>query len=302
MSDGGHPMRGSVRIAAAVGYLGAAFCGSQIQPNVPTVQGTLQHALVQLTWAEPGHNSVTLSSRTDAGVDARMNIASFDLPERIWEQIGARGVITALNDQTPVDVRVWAAEQVGAEFRTRNAVTRTYLYRLQALEGWPLVSPSDLAEWCSIFVGEHDFTNFSRPQEHRSPVKRVIVCEPWLDASGGVLGFRIEADGFVWNQVRRLASALYEIAIGRRTLEEVRQGLIEPGIAADFGRCEPEWLTLWSIHHLETPVLSAAAQVEVDLPLSADPPPRGRAYGLWAKRARGEQVMLHQTIWLAHLR
>ena len=62
----------AVRIAIAVGYLGRGYSGSQVQPNVPTVQGELEAALIRLKWCKPNTHPVTLSSRTDGGVDARM--------------------------------------------------------------------------------------------------------------------------------------------------------------------------------------------------------------------------------------
>ena len=291
----------TVRVAVAVGYLGRGYSGSQVQPNVPTVQGVLEEALIGLNWCEPGTHPVTLSSRTDGGVDARMNIGSFDLPGQIWDDVGERGVITALNDQIPTDIRVWAAQSVDSDLRTRNATSRTYLYRLQALEGWSSVSPSELSSWCSIFVGEHDFRNFCRPQEGRSTVKRVLSCEPWLDDNGSVLGFLIQAEGFVWNQVRRIASAMVGIAKGQFSLKDVRQALTAPENTADFGRLEPEWLTLWSIEHPGTPYLCRKGKVSFDLPLTAVTPPTGRAYRLWANKARAEQDQLHHEAWLTHL-
>ena len=137
----------TVRVAVAVGYLGRGYSGSQVQPNVPTVQGELEAALIRLNWCEHGTHPVTLSSRTDGGVDARMNIGSFDIPEQVWNGVGERGVITALNDLIPTDIRVWAAQSVDSDLRTRDAHSRTYLYRLQALQGWPEVTISDLTSW-----------------------------------------------------------------------------------------------------------------------------------------------------------
>ncbi len=291
----------TVRVAVAVGYLGRGYSGSQVQPNVPTVQGELEAALIRLNWSEHGTHPVTLSSRTDGGVDARMNIGSFDLPEQVWNGVGERGVITALNDQIPTDIRVWAAQSVDSDLRTRDAHSRTYLYRLQALQGWSEVAISDLASWCSIFVGEHDFRNFCRPQEGRSTVKRVLSCEPWLDSGGRILGFSIEAEGFVWNQVRRIASSMLGIAKGKFSIEDVSEALSSPETTADFGRAEPEWLTLWSIQHPGAPYLFDKSTIAFDSPLMAVTPPAGRAYRLWADKARAEQDQLHQIAWLTHL-
>jgi tRNA pseudouridine38-40 synthase len=291
----------TVRIAVAVGYLGRGYSGSQVQPNVPTIQGELESALIRLKWCKRDTHPVTLSSRTDGGVDARMNIGSFNIPAQIWEGVGERGIITALNDQIPTDIRIWAAQSVDSELRTRNAHSRTYLYRLQALDGWSNVTVSDLTSWCSIFVGEHDFLNFCRPQEGRSTVKRVLSCEPWLDGEGAVLGFTIRAEGFVWNQVRRIASAMLGMARGRFTFEQVQNALENPGVSADFGRAEPEWLTLWSIDHPGTPHLCNQSEMGFQIPLVAEIVPTGRAYSLWANKARAEQDQLHQAAWLANL-
>ena len=115
----------TVRIAVAVGYLGRGYSGSQVQPTVPTVQGELEAALIRLNWSEHGTHPVTLSSRTDGGVDARMNIGSFDLPEQVWNGVGERGVIPALNDQIPTDIRVWAAQPVDSALPHRAANSRT---------------------------------------------------------------------------------------------------------------------------------------------------------------------------------
>jgi|TARA_Y100000814_G_scaffold284384_1_gene251266 tRNA pseudouridine38-40 synthase len=294
-------MAEAVRIAIAVGYLGNGYSGSQVQPDVPTVQGEIESALFHLNWSQHGTHPVTLSSRTDGGVDARMNIASFDISSEIWESGGERAMITALNDLLPTDIRVWAAQQVGLDFQTRNAASRTYLYRLQALEGWPNVTFEELKSWCNIFIGEHDFRNFCRPQEGRSTIKRVLGCEPWLDASGQILGFSIEAEGFVWNQVRRISSALLGLARNRWTDNEVESALSNPEKPADFGRSGPEWLTLWQISHPQTPHLTEKADGGFKMPLLAENPATGRAFRLWASKARSEQDQLHQSAWLSHL-
>ena len=132
-------------------------------------------------------------------------------------------------------------------------------------------------------------------------MKHVLGCEPWLDNSGKILGFSIEAKGFVWNQVRRIASALLGLARNRWTLDEVQLALMYPDKPADFGRSGPEWLTLWRIDHPHTPDLTAKADFPFELPLSSELPAGGRAFRLWASKARGEQDQLHQSAWLAHL-
>ena len=69
----------------AFGYHGSAFHGSQIQPVVETVQGNLTKALKSLKWWSEG--CLEISSRTDAGVSARMNLATIKLPNEIAGKI-----------------------------------------------------------------------------------------------------------------------------------------------------------------------------------------------------------------------
>ena len=61
----------------AVGYHGAAYNGSQIQPDMPTVQGEIRAIIEELNWSE--NAKIRLSSRTDAGVSARMNLIDLEL-------------------------------------------------------------------------------------------------------------------------------------------------------------------------------------------------------------------------------
>ena len=70
------------RLAFAFGHLGDSFHGSQVQPDLRTVQGRLQDVLADLGFiSRPLSNPqpLALASRTDAGVHVRMNVAAFDI-------------------------------------------------------------------------------------------------------------------------------------------------------------------------------------------------------------------------------
>ena len=56
----------SGRIMVAFGYHGSHFHGSQIQPDVPTVQKAIENALRKVSWWTDG--CLEMSSRTDAAV------------------------------------------------------------------------------------------------------------------------------------------------------------------------------------------------------------------------------------------
>ena len=56
-----------MRLVLGVEYDGSSFCGWQIQPNAPTVQGEIEKGLGQIA-AEPIR--VFCAGRTDTGVHA----------------------------------------------------------------------------------------------------------------------------------------------------------------------------------------------------------------------------------------
>lgn len=69
-------------------YNGRSFCGWQVQPNAPSVQGMLEHALGLLFKTTV---RLTGAGRTDTGVHAVSYYAHFDLDEAVWASAVARG-------------------------------------------------------------------------------------------------------------------------------------------------------------------------------------------------------------------
>ena len=70
----------------AVGYHGSAYNGSQIQPDIPTVQGEIKAIIEELKWSEDA--KIRLSSRTDSGVSARMNLIDLTLEPSLMKNLG----------------------------------------------------------------------------------------------------------------------------------------------------------------------------------------------------------------------
>src|SRR4051812_43887059 len=95
-------------------YDGTDFCGWQVQPGQPTVQGTLATAIGRLT----GENVLPQGSgRTDAGVHALAQVASF----AVQCPIPAENLVSALNDVLPRSIRVMDATEVAPEFHARKS-------------------------------------------------------------------------------------------------------------------------------------------------------------------------------------
>ena len=153
---------GHTRVAFAFGHRGDTFHGSQVQPDLRTVQGSLQEAFRELGFIkrrEYVNQPCILSSRTDAGVHVRMNVACIDLPSEAWAGMGEAGFLNAVNDQLDGDIVVWAACQAPDGWNPRRAVSRTYRFRLEGVRLWNGAIEEEFREWSGIFVGSHDFNN-----------------------------------------------------------------------------------------------------------------------------------------------
>jgi tRNA pseudouridine38-40 synthase len=219
---------GTVRMNLA--YHGARFAGWAAQPGMRTVQGELEAALEKILGrATP----LTVAGRTDAGVHAWGQVASFELAGDPPEELGR-----ALNSQTGPDLAVLAAEPAADGFDARrDARSRTYCYRV--LSGrtsnpfeaavslfWPhRLDRGALASCGDALRGTHDFTAFTPTQTEHVRFERDILRADWHEkpavlGEGSVLELWIEADAFMRNMVRVLVGTMLEVAGGRRTFED----------------------------------------------------------------------------------
>jgi tRNA pseudouridine38-40 synthase len=204
-------------------YDGAGFRGWAKQPGLRTVQGELEAALATIL-REPVE--LTVAGRTDTGVHALGQVASFDTPTDPPEDLMRR-----LNGIGPDDVAVTAAAVVADGFSARHdAKARSYRYRLLARTApnpfeqgralwWPHQVDREALDACATALpGTHDFTAFTPTQTDHVRFDRDIQAASWTPESD-ILTFRITADAFMRNMVRVLVGTQLEVASGRRTVE-----------------------------------------------------------------------------------
>ena len=155
-------------------YDGTDFFGWQVQPDRVTIQGTLAEAIERVTGE---HVLPQGSGRTDAGVHARGQVASFCLDA----PIPAENLVRALNRKLPEAIRVLAAEPAPPEFHARHAArAKTYEYCIDRAEicppwrarfGWALHWPLEMERMqtaAEAVVGTHDFTSFAAMDPDRA--------------------------------------------------------------------------------------------------------------------------------------
>lgn len=268
-----------------VSYDGTEFHGWQIQPGLPTIQGELQAALGRVTGEAPLPQG---SGRTDAGVHALAQVASFPLTARI----PAENLQRALNRTLPAAIRITSASIVNAEFHARHStIAKTYEYRvfLERPEGaersicppflaryvyaypWPLHLPT-LQTAAQLFVGTHDFLSFAATDPDlairnelgpgmdeedvsgRRGSVRTIFSSQWharKNDQGELYIFRVRGDGFLHHMVRNLVGTMLDVGRGYTPVEAIPGMLAARSRAAAGPTAPARGLFLHSVEYPE---------------------------------------------------
>ena len=203
-------------------YDGSAFSGWAAQPGLRTVQTELEAALETVLRERV---ELTVAGRTDAGVHARGQVASFSTEAEVPGDFLRR-----LNGLTAEDIAITAAAPAPAGFDARaDATSRSYRYRVLARSasnpferGWALwwphrVDREALDACAAILPGRHDFTAFTPTQTDHVRFERDVFAASWQPEPGEILAFQISADAFMRNMVRVLVGTMLEVSSGRRT-------------------------------------------------------------------------------------
>ena len=233
-------MRRNLKITLA--YDGAEFHGWQVQPGVPTVQGTLADCIKRLTDEDVLPQG---SGRTDAGVHALAQVASVRLESRIPED----NLIIALNDVLPPSVRVNSVVEVDDSFHARHsAAAKTYRYRIYRdaicppfLARYVYHDPYPMNEEAVMrssehVVGTHDFTSFAASDPDRSA--RIAESQQYAEDLQGISNVRtihssqwvrteeeftytVRGNGFLHHMVRNLVGTFLQVGKGGLKVEDV---------------------------------------------------------------------------------
>jgi len=199
-------------------YDGTDFHGWQRQPDKRTVQGTLEDCLTQITQKRI---SIIGASRTDAGVHAQEQVASFKADLSLDDEELNR----ALNSILPPDVRVTSLEKTNMYFHARKtARSKIYQYRIfnsqnisPFLVRYVLHYPGPLKvnlmrEAAPLFIREADFSAFSS-NRLLHPVRKVMESE--IKKRKDEIIYTVEANGFLRYMVRTMLGTLLEIGKGK---------------------------------------------------------------------------------------
>ncbi len=202
----------------SIGYDGTDFYGWQRQPEKRTIQGILEESLTKITRKKI---HVIGAGRTDAGVHAQEQVASFKANLNLEDE----ELIRALNSVLPDEVRINSLKKIDMDFHARKmAKSKIYQYRIF---NSPIISPflqRYVLQWSSplkvklmkeaapLFARKADFRAFSSSQLQNS-VRKVMRSE--IEKKGDEIIYTVEANGFLRYMVRTMVGTLFEIGRGK---------------------------------------------------------------------------------------
>ena len=235
-------------------YDGTEYCGFQLQPNGPTIQGHLEDALSKVYKTAI---KVKGCSRTDAGVHARMYVCSYESPDCVPPE----KLPLAVRAYLPDDICVSVCEKVSDDFHARyDNHGKTYCYTINTSMfqdvfnnryEWHYPKKLDVCKMqiaAEKFLGKHDFSGFMSAGSNVVGTERTVSRLDIVE-EGTRIKIYIRADGYLYNMVRIIAGTLVMVGEGRinpydiadiiASCDRTRAGITAP----------PHGLMLYEVHY-----------------------------------------------------
>jgi len=243
------------RYKLIIEYDGTPFCGWQVQPNAPTVQGALEAAVKAMSGEAA---RVHGAGRTDAGVHALAQVAHCDVaksfpPGRLRDGLNAH--------LRPHPIGVLSADIVDDSFEARfSAIKRHYLYRiansranlaLDISRVWRVPRALDAEAMHTAaqrLIGKHDFTTFRDTEcQAASPHKTLDQLD--VVREDDAILIRTSARSFLHSQVRSMVGSLVWVGEGRWSADDLAAALAARNRAACSPVAPPEGLYLVRVEY-----------------------------------------------------
>lgn len=218
-----------ITYAIKLAYDGNAYCGWQTQPNGDSIQSRVQNALKNIFGQDV---IVTGSGRTDAGVHALGQVASFQAEK----EFAPYRLRAALNAHLPNDIRVVDSLIAPNGFNARkSARKKTYMYRWYLSDELiPTLNAhcvklqnaniKAMHEASINLIGTHNFSAFVAAGGSAKTFTRTVYNSRVIaEHAGGVdfIEFIITANGFLYNMVRIIAAYLERIAACTKSYKDI---------------------------------------------------------------------------------
>ena len=235
-------------------YDGSRYAGWQRQGNTENsleekLSSTLSRLLEQPV-------EVAGSGRTDAGVHARAQVASF----RADTDMSCPELLRALREVLPEDIGALTLEEAPPRFHARlNAKEKVYVYRIWNSETpcvferkyvWVLPEALDVAamrEAAAALCGERDYSSFRSGKSKKSAVRTVSSID--VAREGEELRLKFTGNGFLYHMVRILTGTLVEVGRGKLSAADMPAILERCDRTAAGPTAPAQGLILWEVRY-----------------------------------------------------
>lgn len=214
-------------------YSGTHFFGWQRQSKSRSVQGDIERVLSKIFKTAI---AIDGAGRTDAGVHAFGQVATFDAPIAI----PLNNLKRAMNNFLESDVRIIHIEAVDDSFHARySAIGKTYVYKIYNHEErnvfkagthyrYPYVLNDQLMiEASKLLIGQHNFESFKAAgSSAQNPIRTIHNIS--IKRNGCDLEMAFTGDGFLYKMVRIIVAFLLEVGNGRIAIKRIAEVLENP--------------------------------------------------------------------------
>ena len=230
-------------IKITLAYDGTNYHGWQIQSNGITVQSVIEKSLERLFKRKI---KVVGQGRTDTGVHAIGQVASFEIPAIALKNMKIPQIKDALNSVLPQDIAVTDVKSVSLDFHPRfDARERVYRYvvcndhnkhvfgQMNFYRYQYKLNLSMMREGAGYLIGKHDFSSFQcKKTANENPVrtiKRISISRKDFSSSNFLklrrkaVVFEVAANAFLYNMVRIIVGTLLDIGRGRIEPQNVKK-------------------------------------------------------------------------------
>ncbi len=242
-----------MRYFLKLAYNGANYHGWQSQPNAVSVQECIEKALSMVLRMPI---AITGAGRTDAGVNAAVMYAHFEVEQPIAD---TATLVMRLNSILGKDIAINDVIPVHDEAHARfDATARTYKYFVHTEKSpflypfsWKATSKLDfqkMNEAAELLKNYTDFTSFSKLHTDVATNNCKITHARW-EQEGDQWVFTITADRFLRNMVRAIVGTLVDVGRGKLTIEQFCD-VIEKKDRCSAGTSMPgNALFLWKVEY-----------------------------------------------------
>lgn len=233
-------------------YNGANYCGWQTQPQLPTVQETLEKALSTLL-RQP--IAIVGCGRTDTGVHASDYYAHFDAEG----DMDCGQLCFKLNSFLPADIAIFRIFSVAINAHARfDATARTYQYHVsdrrlpfrQGLYSRIYFAPNieRMNEAARVLMEYEDFTSFAKLHTQVKTNICHLSHAEWTQ-EGDEWVFTIRSNRFLRNMVRSVTGTLLDVGRGKLTIDGLRRIVEQKDRCAAGVSMPPQGLFLCKVEY-----------------------------------------------------